>query len=183
MWSRAFPTSTRRPCRRRVVTSAGDVYNADQVERSSRTSRRKWSSRLRLRAGPARRHRDPASRTIQLGYVVEEGPRVERINVRGNSRTRDYVIRREPTPARATPTTRYSSTGPSAASTISATSSGPHHQRAGLRARPRRGERGRVEINCGFLRRVRRLLDGRWLHRRGLGLRVELPRPRPFVHC
>jgi len=41
--------------------------------------------------------RDPATRTIHLGYVVEEGPRVyiEQINVRGNSRTRDYVIRRE----------------------------------------------------------------------------------------
>ena len=41
--------------------------------------------------------RDPATRTINLGYVIEEGPRVyiERINVRGNTRTRDYVIRRE----------------------------------------------------------------------------------------
>ena len=41
--------------------------------------------------------RDPATRTINLGYVIEEGPRIyiERINVRGNSRTRDYVIRRE----------------------------------------------------------------------------------------
>ena len=41
--------------------------------------------------------RDPATRTVNLGYVIEEGPRiyVERINVRGNSRTRDYVIRRE----------------------------------------------------------------------------------------
>ena len=41
--------------------------------------------------------RDPATRTINIGYVVEEGPRVyiERINVRGNTRTRDHVIRRE----------------------------------------------------------------------------------------
>jgi outer membrane protein insertion porin family len=41
--------------------------------------------------------RDPATRTVNIGYVIEEGPRiyVERINVRGNSRTRDYVIRRE----------------------------------------------------------------------------------------
>jgi len=41
--------------------------------------------------------RDPSTRTINLTYVVEEAPRIyiERINVRGNSRTRDYVIRRE----------------------------------------------------------------------------------------
>src|SRR3712207_8286252 len=41
--------------------------------------------------------RDPSTATINLAYVVEEGPRVyiERINVRGNNRTRDYVIRRE----------------------------------------------------------------------------------------
>jgi outer membrane protein insertion porin family len=41
--------------------------------------------------------RDVATRTISLGYVVEEGPRVyiERINIRGNTRTRDYVVRRE----------------------------------------------------------------------------------------
>ena len=35
--------------------------------------------------------RDPSTRTISLTYVVEEAPRIyiERINVRGNSRTRD----------------------------------------------------------------------------------------------
>jgi outer membrane protein insertion porin family len=83
---------------RRVVTSAGDVYNADQVERSlqnvtTEVARRGYAFAQVRPVGT----RDPASRTIQLGYVVEEGPRVyiERINVRGNSRTRDYVIRRE----------------------------------------------------------------------------------------
>ena len=35
--------------------------------------------------------------TINVVFTVEEGPRVyiERINIRGNTRTRDYVIRRE----------------------------------------------------------------------------------------
>ena len=35
--------------------------------------------------------------TINLVFIVEEGPRayIERINIRGNTRTRDYVIRRE----------------------------------------------------------------------------------------
>jgi outer membrane protein insertion porin family len=37
------------------------------------------------------------TKTINLVFVAEEGPRVyiERINIRGNTRTRDYVIRRE----------------------------------------------------------------------------------------
>ena len=41
--------------------------------------------------------RDPVGLTIGVTYVVDEGPRsyIERIEVRGNARTRDYVIRRE----------------------------------------------------------------------------------------
>ncbi|WP_163980954.1 POTRA domain-containing protein, partial [Raoultella ornithinolytica] len=41
--------------------------------------------------------RDRATQQVSLGFVVEDGPRVyvERINIRGNTRTRDYVIRRE----------------------------------------------------------------------------------------
>ena len=37
------------------------------------------------------------TRTVNLVFMVEEGPRayIERINIRGNTRTRDYVIRRE----------------------------------------------------------------------------------------
>jgi outer membrane protein insertion porin family len=44
-----------------------------------------------------RGERDPANQTISLVFVVEEGPRVyvERIVIRGNTRTREYVIRRE----------------------------------------------------------------------------------------
>src|SRR6202042_785203 len=41
--------------------------------------------------------RNPQTRTIGVVFVVDEGPRayIERINIRGNIRTRDYVIRRE----------------------------------------------------------------------------------------
>lgn len=41
--------------------------------------------------------RDPASGTFNVTYLVDEGPRVyvERINITGNDKTRDYVIRRE----------------------------------------------------------------------------------------
>jgi outer membrane protein insertion porin family len=41
--------------------------------------------------------RNVETRTISIVYVVDEGTRayIERINIRGNTRTRDYVIRRE----------------------------------------------------------------------------------------
>ncbi|HEY0920260.1 outer membrane protein assembly factor BamA [Devosia sp.] len=41
--------------------------------------------------------RDPATNTFQVTYLVDEGPRVyvERVNITGNNKTRDFVIRRE----------------------------------------------------------------------------------------
>ncbi len=81
-----------------VTTSAGSTYNAEAVERSLQNVTTEV-----LRRGYAfaqvrpRGERDVNGRTIGVTYVVDEGPRVyvERINVRGNTRTRDYVIRRE----------------------------------------------------------------------------------------
>ncbi len=81
-----------------VVTSAGDTYNAEAVEKSlvnltTEVSRRGHAfAQVRPRGD-----RDSAGRLIGITYVVDEGPRVyvERINVRGNTRTRDYVVRRE----------------------------------------------------------------------------------------
>jgi outer membrane protein insertion porin family len=84
--------------RRRVRTSTGQVYNAEAVERSLQDVTTEVASRgyAFAQVRPVGQ-RDPATRTIGIGYIVEEGPRVyiERINVRGNTRTRDYVIRRE----------------------------------------------------------------------------------------
>jgi outer membrane protein insertion porin family len=84
--------------RSRVQLNKGDVYNADLVEKSilgittEVASRGYAFSQVRPRGD-----RDAANGTISLSFVVEEGARVyiERINVRGNTRTRDYVIRRE----------------------------------------------------------------------------------------
>jgi outer membrane protein insertion porin family len=84
--------------RGRVLTSPGSVYNAEQIEKTVEgmtiaTSRRGQPFvQVRPRAD-----RDNASRTVNLGYTADEGPRIfiERINVRGNTRTRDNVIRRE----------------------------------------------------------------------------------------
>jgi len=45
----------------------------------------------------ARLDRDVASGTFKVTYLVDEGPRVyvERVNITGNTKTRDFVIRRE----------------------------------------------------------------------------------------
>jgi outer membrane protein insertion porin family len=84
--------------RRLVPIKEGDVYNGDLVERSVESLTREVASRgYAFSSARPRGDRDPVTHTIALGFVMEEGPRVyiERVNVRGNTRTRDYVIRRE----------------------------------------------------------------------------------------
>lgn len=83
---------------RRVLTRSGQIYDATAVERSlvdltTEVARRGYAFAQVRPAG----ERDPASGVVNITYIVEEGPRVyiERINIRGNTRTRDYVIRRE----------------------------------------------------------------------------------------
>ena len=78
--------------------SAGQIYNGDLVEKTTDALTREVTkhgfafSQVRPRGD-----RDPATRTVAIVFVVEEGPRVyvERIVIQGNTRTRDYVIRRE----------------------------------------------------------------------------------------
>jgi outer membrane protein insertion porin family len=84
--------------RSRLRAYPGDVYNAEAVEKSVEDMTIEAAklgfafATVRPRAG-----RDPATRTVNLVFMVEEGQRayIERINIRGNTRTRDYVIRRE----------------------------------------------------------------------------------------
>ncbi|MEE7478272.1 outer membrane protein assembly factor BamA [Methylobacterium hispanicum] len=76
----------------------GDVYNAEDVEKTlsgvTNDVNRQGFPFAQVRPTG---QRDRATHQVSLGFVVEDGPRVyvERINVRGNTRTRDYVIRRE----------------------------------------------------------------------------------------
>ena len=81
-----------------VRTKTGEIYNAELVEKSVEDlsielAKRGYAfSQVRPRGD-----RDFSARRINLVYVIEEGPRVyiERINIKGNVRTRDYVVRRE----------------------------------------------------------------------------------------
>jgi outer membrane protein insertion porin family len=84
--------------RSQLKLSAGSVYNADLVEKSVEAmtiqAARQGYAFANVRP---RGERNFEARTINLAFVVEEGARayIERINIRGNTRTRDYVIRRE----------------------------------------------------------------------------------------
>ncbi|MCU0955147.1 MAG: outer membrane protein assembly factor BamA [Hyphomicrobium sp.] len=81
-----------------ITTYQGDIYNAQAVDKTVErltlaTSEQGFPfARVRPRATP-----DPATQTIAVVYAIDEGPRlyIERINVVGNTRTKDFVIRRE----------------------------------------------------------------------------------------
>jgi outer membrane protein insertion porin family len=84
--------------RSNVRLSEGDIYNGDLVEKSVEGITREVARKgYAFSSARPRADRNPADRSIALSFVVEEGPRVyiERIVVKGNTRTRDYVIRRE----------------------------------------------------------------------------------------
>ena len=84
--------------RSRMRTYAGMVYNGEAVEKSVEDMTIEASRRgFAFVSVRPRADRKTATRTVDIVYVVEEGQRIyiERINVRNNTRTRDYVIRRE----------------------------------------------------------------------------------------
>ncbi len=76
----------------------GDVYDAGAVDKSVDAISRDVA-RQGYAFSEARPHgeRDTANHTIALSFSVDNGPKVyiERIDIVGNTRTRDYVIRRE----------------------------------------------------------------------------------------
>jgi outer membrane protein insertion porin family len=81
-----------------VKLSPGDVYNANAVELSTEAVTRDVA-RQGYAFSQVRPHgdRDSANHTIGVVFTVDDGPKVyiERIEIQGNTRTRDYVIRRE----------------------------------------------------------------------------------------
>jgi outer membrane protein insertion porin family len=81
-----------------VETRKGDVYNAKDVEDSiiGLTEKVAGSGYAFAQVTP-RGDRNFENHTISVVYTVDQGTKayIERIEIRGNSRTRDYVIRRE----------------------------------------------------------------------------------------
>jgi outer membrane protein insertion porin family len=92
---RAVDANSLRPV---LLTHKGDVYNGDAVEKTVEDITIEMARRgYPFGTVRPRGDRDPQTRTIGVTYVVDEGTRayIERINIIGNTRTRDYVIRRE----------------------------------------------------------------------------------------
>src|SRR5215468_8099461 len=84
--------------RYKLRVEQGKVYNADAIEKSVEDATVEVARRgYPFAVVRPRGERNIANRTVDIAFVVEEGPRtyVERINIKGNTRTRDYVIRRE----------------------------------------------------------------------------------------
>ncbi len=81
-----------------LETRSGRTYSAKDVEDTiiALTERLAGQGYAFAQVTP-RGDRDFANRTISVLYAVDQGPRayIERIEIRGNVRTRDYVIRRE----------------------------------------------------------------------------------------
>ncbi len=78
--------------------NVGSLYNAEALEKSVEemqieASRRGYAFAIVRPRGD----RNFEAHTVSITFAIDEGPRtyIERINLRGNTRTRDYVIRRE----------------------------------------------------------------------------------------
>ncbi|MBI4725377.1 MAG: outer membrane protein assembly factor BamA, partial [Rhodomicrobium sp.] len=84
--------------RSHVSGQPGDIYNAELIDKTVEAltvaAAAKGAPFAQVRP---RVERDPARRTISVVYVIEQGPRIyiDRINIVGNTRTEDSVIRRE----------------------------------------------------------------------------------------
>jgi outer membrane protein insertion porin family len=78
--------------------SVGSLYNAEALEKSVEEMQIEASRRgYAFAVVHPRGDRNFEAHTVTITFAIDEGPRtyIERINIRGNTRTRDYVIRRE----------------------------------------------------------------------------------------
>jgi outer membrane protein insertion porin family len=76
----------------------GSLYNVEAVEKSVEEMQIEASRRgYAFAVVRPRGDRNFEAHTVSVVFAIEEGPRtyIERINIRGNTRTRDFVIRRE----------------------------------------------------------------------------------------
>lgn len=81
-----------------ITTQTGAVYSANMIKRSIEAiSDRVASAGYPFARVTPRGERDLGNNTIRVRYLVDQGERayIERIEIRGNNRTRDYIIRRE----------------------------------------------------------------------------------------
>jgi outer membrane protein insertion porin family len=81
-----------------VETRSGSTYDSREIQKTmDAISKRVASAGYPFARVTPRGDRNFETRTVGVSYLVDQGERayVERIEVRGNTRTRDYVVRRE----------------------------------------------------------------------------------------
>lgn len=84
--------------RSEILTKPGSIYNVEAIDRTAEKMTVAVAEQgYAFGQVRPRVERDPVTQTISVVYAVEQGPRIyiERINVIGNIRTEDYVIRRD----------------------------------------------------------------------------------------
>jgi outer membrane protein insertion porin family len=94
----SIPTLDGNALRSYSRVSVGALYNVEAVEKSVEEMQIEASRRgYAFAIVHPRGDRNFDAHTVSVVFSIEEGPRtyIERINIRGNTRTRDYVIRRE----------------------------------------------------------------------------------------
>ena len=94
----ALPSVNIDALRHVILTRTGRVYNAEKVEKTVEALTIEVSQQgYAFGQVRPRFERDEATHTMGIVYTIEEGPRIyiERINIVGNFRTEDNVIRRE----------------------------------------------------------------------------------------
>jgi outer membrane protein insertion porin family len=133
--------------RPRLRAYPGDIYNAEAVEKSVEDMTIEAAKHgFAFASVRPRANRDAERRLVNLLFTIEETQRtyIERINVRGNTRTREYVVRRE-----------FDLTEGDAYNRALV-----HQHRAGLGARPRHSQRRRGGAVDRRILGLRRLLHG-----------------------
>jgi outer membrane protein insertion porin family len=94
----SLPSLDPRTLRGSILTRTGRVYNAERVEKTAEaltiTASQQGYAFAQVKP---RFDRDEVNRRINITYLVDDGPHIyiERINIVGNFRTHDDVIRRE----------------------------------------------------------------------------------------
>jgi outer membrane protein insertion porin family len=94
----ALPSLNVENLRGYVLTRSGKVFNSEKVEKTIEALTVGVSEQgYAFGQVKTRLDRDPSTATINMVYVIDEGPRIyiERIDIVGNFRTEDGVIRRQ----------------------------------------------------------------------------------------
>lgn len=92
------PLGGRKKVREQIKAKSGDWFNRSKIAESLQSITRKYKDKGYAKAEVVpQTDLDMKRRTVDVVVAIRRGPlvRIERINVRGNTKTRDQVIRRE----------------------------------------------------------------------------------------